>query len=91
MAVDAIVRGEGEISFLEVTQNFLHNMPFGNIEGVSLRNGGNVVHNRDRKFTREESGSEKILDYYRKEIIPNEENLQESISDIYKSITYLIH
>ena len=51
--VDAIVRGEGEISFLEVTQKFLHNMPFGNIESVSFRNGENVVHNRDRKFTRD--------------------------------------
>lgn len=51
--VDAIVRGEGEISFLEVTRNFLRNMPFGNIEGISFRNSGNVVHNRDRKLTRD--------------------------------------
>lgn len=51
--VDVIVRGEGEISFLEVTQSFLHNIPFGNIEGISFRNGGNVVHNGDRKFTKD--------------------------------------
>jgi anaerobic magnesium-protoporphyrin IX monomethyl ester cyclase len=51
--VDAIVRSEGEISFLEVTRNFLRNMPFENIEGISFRNSGNVVHNRDRKLTRD--------------------------------------
>ncbi|MCD6293645.1 MAG: B12-binding domain-containing radical SAM protein, partial [Deltaproteobacteria bacterium] len=52
-AVDVTVRGEGEISFLEVTKNFLHNMPSGNIEGISFRNGGNIVHNRDRKLRRD--------------------------------------
>jgi anaerobic magnesium-protoporphyrin IX monomethyl ester cyclase len=47
-AVDVIVRGEGELSFLKLTQNFLKGGSFSHIDGISFRNNGEIVHNNDR-------------------------------------------
>jgi anaerobic magnesium-protoporphyrin IX monomethyl ester cyclase len=52
-AVDVIVRGEGELSFLELTQNFLKGRPFSNIEGISFHTDGKTVHNRDRGLVKD--------------------------------------
>ncbi|MBN2515100.1 MAG: B12-binding domain-containing radical SAM protein [Deltaproteobacteria bacterium] len=51
--VDVIVRGEGELSFLELTQNFLKGRPFSYIDGISFHNDGKTVHNNDRGLTKD--------------------------------------
>ncbi len=48
--VDCIVRGEGEITCTELLEALDGNTSLGNIEGISYRSKGTVVHNRDRAF-----------------------------------------
>lgn len=46
--VDVIVRGEGEKSFLEVVKRRQWNEGFEDVEGVSFRRNGKIVHKDDR-------------------------------------------
>jgi anaerobic magnesium-protoporphyrin IX monomethyl ester cyclase len=52
-AVDVIVRGEGELSFLELTQHFLKGRPFSHIDGISFHTDGKTVHNNDRGLAKD--------------------------------------
>jgi anaerobic magnesium-protoporphyrin IX monomethyl ester cyclase len=52
-AVDVIVRGEGELSFLELTQHFLQGRPYSHIDGISLCNDGKIIHNSDRGLAKD--------------------------------------
>ena len=52
-AVDVIVRGEGELSFLELAQHFLQGRPFSHTDGISFRNDGETVHNNDRRLAKD--------------------------------------
>jgi len=49
-AIDVVVRGEGELSFLALTQNFLEGRPFSHIDGISFHNNGKIVHNNNREL-----------------------------------------
>lgn len=51
--VDLVVRGEGEVTFHEVVDAFLNNSDMKDIEGISYRNGSDIVHNPSRKQIRE--------------------------------------
>jgi len=46
--IDAVVRGEGEIAFLEIVRRFLAGRDPGGIEGVTFRRGGEIVRENDR-------------------------------------------
>lgn len=46
--VDAIVRGEGELTFPELVRGFEDNTDLGSIEGITFRNDDRVVRNPDR-------------------------------------------
>jgi len=47
LVIDVIVRGEGEVTFLELIQHFIHLKPFSGIQGISYRQGNDIVHNED--------------------------------------------
>ncbi len=51
--IDAIVRGEGEIAFLEIVKRFLAGRDPGGIEGVTFRRGGKIVREKDRDLIRD--------------------------------------
>ncbi|MCW3999884.1 MAG: B12-binding domain-containing radical SAM protein [Candidatus Bathyarchaeota archaeon] len=46
--IDAIVRNEGEQTLSELVKALQQGTGIGNVEGVSFRSGGSVVHNRPR-------------------------------------------
>lgn len=46
--VDAIVRGQGELAFLELLQRFREAKSLAGVAGVSFREGDRVVHNPER-------------------------------------------
>jgi radical SAM superfamily enzyme YgiQ (UPF0313 family) len=46
--LDAIVRGQGEITFLEVVDRLRRNLSLAGIRGVSYKESGRIVHNLDR-------------------------------------------
>ncbi len=52
-AIDAIVRGEGEVTFPELARRFADSSGFDGILGVSYRRGNRVVHNGDRPLSRD--------------------------------------
>jgi radical SAM superfamily enzyme YgiQ (UPF0313 family) len=47
--VDMVVRGQGEITIVEVAQALAHKTPLNNIAGLSWKNNGRRTHNVDRK------------------------------------------
>jgi len=51
--VDIIVRGEGEITFLELASSVLHGRPWNRLEGLSFRDGDDFVHNGERPLERD--------------------------------------
>lgn len=46
--VDAIVRGEGEVSFPELVRAYEEQTPLDRVEGITFRSNGRVVRNPDR-------------------------------------------
>lgn len=52
-AIDAIVRGEGEVTFPELARRFADSSGFDGILGVSYRHEGRIVHNNDRPLSRD--------------------------------------
>ena len=53
LVIDVIVRGEGEVTFLELIQHFIHLKPFSGIQGISYRQGNDIVHNEDSPLVRD--------------------------------------
>jgi anaerobic magnesium-protoporphyrin IX monomethyl ester cyclase len=47
--VDMVVRGQGEITLVEIAQALAQNEPFNNIAGLSWKNDGRRIHNADRR------------------------------------------
>ena len=52
-ALDVIVRGEGEITFLELVRHHIDLKSFEGIPGISFRQGHRVVHNEERPMVSE--------------------------------------
>ena len=52
-SIDAIVRGEGEVTFPELARRFADSGNFDGILGVSYRREGRIVHNNDRPLSRD--------------------------------------
>ncbi len=52
-AVDAAVRGEGEITFTEIVGRLSAGGGFDDIDGVSFRRGAEIVHNPDRDLVKD--------------------------------------
>lgn len=48
--IDCVVRGEGEITFLELVRAREKNQPFDNISGITFRKDNQVVSNPERPF-----------------------------------------
>jgi radical SAM superfamily enzyme YgiQ (UPF0313 family) len=46
--VDMVVRGQGEITIVELAQALTHKSPFSNIAGLSWKSNGRNIHNADR-------------------------------------------
>lgn len=52
--VDVVVRGEGEITFLELCKNLEHKIGLENVQGLSYRNkDGEIVHNSPRHLIKD--------------------------------------
>jgi radical SAM superfamily enzyme YgiQ (UPF0313 family) len=49
--IDIVIRGQGELSFREVVERLDTNQSLTGVEGVSYKEGGQVVTNHDRNFT----------------------------------------
>lgn len=47
-SVDVVVRGEGEITFLEIIKNYQKKNGLENIEGISFKKGSRIIHNSPR-------------------------------------------
>jgi anaerobic magnesium-protoporphyrin IX monomethyl ester cyclase len=47
--VDMVVRGQGEITLVEITQALVQHKPLNNIAGLSWKNNGQRIHNADRR------------------------------------------
>ena len=60
--IDAIVRGEGEITFPELVRAFEGHVPLGSIDGITFRMSGQVVRNPDRELI-EKLDSLPVSDY----------------------------
>lgn len=53
-AIDAVVRGEGEASFAELSQGLIFSdLNLSRVKGISFREGKNVIHNPDRPQLRD--------------------------------------
>lgn len=50
MAVDVVVRGEGEKTFLEIVQKTLRKKALREIAGITFRNGSEIVRTSDREY-----------------------------------------
>ena len=74
--VDAIVRGEGEYSFLELVNSFFDAPSFLGIRGVSFRDGGKIINNRKRELIKNLDG----LPPPAHDLVKNEEYKMRSIS-----------
>lgn len=48
--IDCVVRGEGEITFLELIRARETGQPFGNISGITFRENSQIISNPDRPF-----------------------------------------
>lgn len=48
--VDVVVRGEGEITFLELVNAIFEKEKIAEIKGLSFKDNGNIKHNQDRPF-----------------------------------------
>lgn len=46
--IDVIVRGEGELTLVELVQAFAEKKPFSGVEGISFRHNGKILHNPPR-------------------------------------------
>jgi len=46
--IDVIVRGEGELTLVELVQAFAEKKPFTGIEGISFRHNGKILHSPSR-------------------------------------------
>jgi anaerobic magnesium-protoporphyrin IX monomethyl ester cyclase len=46
--IDAIVRGEGELTLAELASAVKNSKSFADIDGISFQNNGRIFHNRDR-------------------------------------------
>ncbi len=53
-SIDVVVRGEGEKSFSELTEAFMKEKPFNGVQGITFRQGGNIIRNPDRPFMKPE-------------------------------------
>lgn len=51
--IDVIVRGEGEITFAELIRQYLDDRSFDGIQGISYRQGNQMVHQADRPLSRD--------------------------------------
>jgi anaerobic magnesium-protoporphyrin IX monomethyl ester cyclase len=51
--VDVVVRGEGEITFYELADAIQRNLSFDNIDGITYRNNGNIIENKNREPERD--------------------------------------
>jgi anaerobic magnesium-protoporphyrin IX monomethyl ester cyclase len=51
--VDIIVRGEGEITFLELVRRYLNLVDYSDIDGISFRHAGGISENRERSLERD--------------------------------------
>ena len=49
-AIDLIVRGEGEYTFLEIVRNHERKIPFNEISGICFRRNGKIIHNPMRSY-----------------------------------------
>ncbi len=48
--IDAIIRGEGELTLVDLVGAAKHSKAFANIEGISFQSGGRVYHNPERQL-----------------------------------------
>lgn len=48
--IDIIVRGEGEITFYELVNAIQNNIGFDKIDGITYRNNGSIIENKDRRL-----------------------------------------
>jgi len=46
--VDIVVRGEGEVTFYELVNAIHNNINFNTIDGITYRNNGNIIENKNR-------------------------------------------
>jgi anaerobic magnesium-protoporphyrin IX monomethyl ester cyclase len=51
--VDVVVRGEGEITFYELVNAIQNNLSFDTIDGISYRNNGSIIENKNRQPERD--------------------------------------
>jgi len=51
--IDAVVRGEGEVTFAELLECVLHEREFRHIDGISFKKDGRIFHNPDRPLIRD--------------------------------------
>jgi len=49
--VDIVIRGEGEVTLLELTEALLRGNPLENIKGISYRQNGGIKSNPEREFS----------------------------------------
>jgi len=50
--VDVIVRGEGEYTMLELCNKLKNNEPLDDVNGISFRKNGEIIHNKPRELIR---------------------------------------
>lgn len=48
--IDTVVRGEGEITLIELLYRLLTNQPYDDVKGISFRKEGTFIRNPDREF-----------------------------------------
>lgn len=51
--VDVVVRGEGEITFYELVNAIQNNIGFDTIDGITYRNNGSIIENKNRESERD--------------------------------------
>jgi len=66
--VDVVVRGEGEITFYELVNAIHNNKSFDTIDGITYKNNGNIIENKNRQT---EKDLEKFSLMYDRLPIPN--------------------
>ncbi len=49
-SIDVVVRGEGEVTMLEIVQAIDKGLPFDMVDGISYKNEGNIIHNPEREL-----------------------------------------
>jgi len=51
--IDFAIRGEGEVSFLQLVDALENGKPYNNIKGLSFKHDGRIYHNPDAEFIKE--------------------------------------